>query len=288
VLAKRKANHEFYERNKERIKAAARARNTVHGDPERLATLRERFRIIGPRDRIPSDASIGTQNSCGRDRNERPDLAFILESRRHPPDGPWDCIAGFPDLSTFLTLGGKGQNRALKEFIRFEMLDRYADRYLSMDALPTESEVLRRKLGPPDRRVIEKRIRQAQIAQLTPDFLCPIEHCQYFGPMVPTEKGPYIAEKFLSPDSRKRLGVAPSDLLPGLYCPQCSALVLFPPKTDVGRPVGTGTEAEYRCKCGFIGVPAFDFATGEHTCSACGMVVSEEYATDPPSRHSGE
>jgi DNA-directed RNA polymerase subunit RPC12/RpoP len=106
--------------------------------------------------------------------------------------------------------------------------------------------------------------------------------------MVPTGKGPYPAEKFLDEEGQAELGVQKSDLLPGLFCPQCSSLILFPPGTDIGRPIGSGNEVEYRCECGFRGIPQLDFETREHNCPSCGLVVSTQLADDSPSRLSDE
>jgi len=281
--ARREYDSAYYQRNKVRIKTGVRVRQLLQGDPQRTEELRARFRIIGPGEAIPPDASLTTRNSCGTKTNGRSDLAFILEARYPAPDGLWGCVTGCPDLSTLLGLGGKGENLDLKEFIRDEMLRRFPERYPHREDLPTEDEVLRRNLGPTDRRETEKRVRQARVAQLTPDFECPNEFCSYVGPMIPTGKGPYPAEKFLSLDGQEKLGVQPTDLLPGAYCPQCRGLVLFPPDSDIGRPMGTGSDDEFRCECGFLGRPTLDAATGEYSCAECGLIVGETLDDRPAS-----
>lgn len=174
IEAKRDYNAEYYAEHRETIKTRVRARQILKGDPERLAALRARYRIIGPHEPIPPDAGLATKNACGTETNERADLAFILEARYPLPDGPWGTVTGCPDLSTLLGLGGKGQNLDLKEFIRDEMLRRFPDRYPHREDLPNEDEVLQRNLGPPDIREREKRVREARLKQLTPDFQCQI------------------------------------------------------------------------------------------------------------------
>ena len=275
LAARRQANHDYYIRNKERLKANTRARQVLGGDPERSAELGARFRIIGPGEAVPPDASLATRNACGIKVNGRTDLAYILEARYPSADGPWGYVTGCPDLSTLLGVGGKGANQDLKEFVRDEMVRRFPERYPHREDLPTEDEVLRRDVGPPDWRETEKRVRKARAAQLTPDFQCPSQSCDYFGPMIPTGKGPYPADRFLTPDRREKLGARPKDLLPGAFCPQCRALVLFPAGSDIGRPIGTGSEEEFRCACGFTGRPNFDLATAEWNCPDCGLVVGE-------------
>ncbi len=279
-LRRIKASHDYYERNKERLKARARARYALGGDPERIAELRGRFRIIGPGERIPPDASLTTRNSCGTLTNGRADIAFILEARYPAPDGPWGFVTGCPDLSTLLALGGKGENLALKEFVRDEMVRRFPDRYPDIEDLPTEDEVLRRHVGPPDIRATEKRVRKAKLDQLTPDFQCPNEHCGYFGPMVPNLRGPLRAG-VVSTETRKKLGAKPDDLLPGAFCPQCRGLISFSPGTDLSPPLG-GNDAEYRCRCGFKGPLSPDPLTGEYNCPECGLVVGETVDTVRP------
>gem|GEM_PF-5706871 len=280
--AKQAYDRDYYQRSKGRIKTGVRIRQLLEGDPRRIAELRARFRIIGPGEAIPPDASLTVRNSCGTTSNGRSDLSYIVEARYPPLDGPWECVAGCPDLSTLLGLGGKGQNLDLKEFIRDEMLRRFPERYPHRDDLPTEEDVLRRDVGPTDRRATEKRVARARMAELTPDFQCPSDSCDYFGPMVPTGSGPYPADEFLTPDAREKMGARPTDLLPGVYCPQCRALVLFSVGSDVGRPIGTGNENEFRCKCGFVGRPAFDAGTGEYNCTECGLVVGETVDNGPP------
>jgi hypothetical protein len=114
------------------------------GDPAKTEQLRARFRILGPHEPLPSDASIVTRNACGTKTNERADLAYILESPWPDPDSPWGFVTGCPDLSTLLGLGGKGQNLDLKEFLRDEMPRRFPDPYPHREDLPNEEEVLRR------------------------------------------------------------------------------------------------------------------------------------------------
>jgi hypothetical protein len=272
--AKQESNRDYYRRNRERLKVRARTRQLLRGNPEKLERLRRRFRIIGPGEQIPENASLTTRNSCGTKANTRADTAYILEGRYPIPDRPWGWLTACPDLSTLLGLGGKGQNLDVKEFIRDEMLRRFPERYPRPEDLPKEEEILRRNVGPPDRRETEKRVRQARRAQLTPDFSCPnVGFCGYVGPMIPTGKGPYPAEKFLAPEDRKKMGVGPDELLPGVYCPQCRGLVLFPAGADVSRPPGTGNADEYRCICGFLGRPLLDLATDEFTCPDCGLVL---------------
>lgn len=283
--ARREANKDYYKKHKESIKASVRGRHELGGDPAKIELLRARYRIIGPHELIPTDASLTTRNACGTKTNERADLAFILEGRWPSPDSPWGFVTSCPDLSTLLGLGGKGQNLGLKEFIRDEMLRRFPDRYPHREDLPNEEEVLSRNVGPPDIREKEKRVREARIKQLTPDFQCP--NCPYFGPMIPTGKGPYPAEKFTSPEARKRLGVHPTDLLPGLFCPQCNVLVLFTPAADLSQPLG-GSDAEFRCECGYKGPLAPDPATGEYVCPQCGLVVGQYLDDRPDHRRSGE
>jgi hypothetical protein len=272
--ARREANKEYYDAHRDEIKTRVLSRQILGGDPERIAKLRERYRIIGPHEPIPPDAGLATKNACGTKTNEQADLAYILESRWPNPDSPWGFVTACPDLSTLLGLGGKGQNLDLKEFIRDEMLRRFPDRYPHREDLPNEGEVLRRNVGPPDKREREKRVQEARLKQLTPDFQCPNEYCGYIGPMIPTGKGPYLAEKFTRPETREKLGVSASDLLPGLYCPQCRTLVVFRPDIDVSQPLG-GNDAEFRCACGFKGPLACDLVTGEYNCHECGLVVGQ-------------
>ena len=284
MVGRRQANRNYYERNKEKLKAHARARQALGGDPEKIEELRKRYRIIGPHEPIPPDASLTVRNSCGTKTNERADLAYILESRWPNPDSPWEFVTGCPDLSTLLGLGGKGQNLDLKEFIRDEMLRRFPDRYPRREDLPTVDEVLRRNVGPTDKRETEKRVREARLKQLTPDFQCPKEYCGYSGPMIPTGKGPYLAEKITDLEWRERMGVSPRDLLPGAICPQCRSLVLFRPDVDLSAPLG-GSDAEFRCECGFKGPLAPDQRTGEYNCPQCGLVVGMTLEDRPsPSR----
>lgn len=278
---KRQANRDYYQRHKENLKARSRARQALGGDPEKIAELRMRYRIIGPHDPIPPDASLATRNSCGTKTNERADSAYILESRWPNPDSPWGFLTSCPDLSTLLGLGGKGQNLELKEFIRDEMLRRFPDRYPHREDLPNEDEILRRRLGPPDIRERKKRVAEARVKQLTPDFQCPSQYCGYFGPMIPTGNGPYLAEKFMNPEARETMGVSPSDLLPGAFCPQCLCLVLFLPYVDLSAPLG-GSDAEFRCQCGFKGPLAPDQRTGEYNCPQCGIVVGMTLEDRPP------
>ena len=233
--ARRKASRDYYELNKEQVKARVRARQILGGDPMKTAELRARYRIIGPHDPIPTDASLTTRNARGTKTNERADLAYILESRWPNPDSPWEFVTGCLDLSTLLGLGGKGQNLDLKEFVRDELLRRFPDRYPHRDDVPTEDEVLQRHLGPPDIRETEKRVREARLKQLTPDFQCPSECCGYFGPMIPTREGPYLAEKFTTPETREKLGVSSTDLLPGLYCPE-AVVSWFSRPTSISHP----------------------------------------------------
>jgi hypothetical protein len=284
IEARREANKEYYAAHRDEIKTRVRSRQILEGDPERIAELRARYRIIGPHEPIPLDAGLATKNACGTKTNERADLAFILESRWPNPDSPWGTVTGCPDLSTLLGLGGKGQNLDLKEFIRDEMLRRFPDRYPHREDLPNEDEVLQRHLGPPDIRDREKRVREARLKQLTPDFQCPNAYCGYFGPMIPTGKGPYPAEKFTTPEAREKLGVSASDLLPGLYCPQCRGLVVFRPDVDLSPVRGEGTADSFRCECGFTGRLAQDPATGEYNCPECGLVVARtlEDRAPPP------
>jgi hypothetical protein len=283
---RRNASHEYYEKHKERIKTRVRRRQELGGDPEKIAELRKRYRIIGPHEPIPPDAGLATKNACGTKTNERADLAYILESRWPNPDSAWGTVTGCPDLSTLLGLGGKGQNLDLKEFIRDEMLRRFPDRYPRREDLPTEDEVLRRDVGPPDKRETEKRVREARLKQLTPDFQCPNEYCRYYGPMCPTGKGPYPANKFTSPETREKLGVSANDFLPGLFCPQCRGLVVFRPDVNLSPPRGEGTADSFRCECGFTGRLLRDEATGEYNCPKCGLVVGQtvDDRPDPPQR----
>ena len=272
-IAKQQYDREYYRRNRGRIKTGVRVRQILEGDPARIAELSARFRVIGPGEPIPSDASLTTRNSCGTKTNTRGDTEYVLEGRHPAPDGPWGFISAAPDLSTLLGFGGKGQNLDIKGFIRAEMRRRLPERYPHFSDLPSEDEVLQRKVGPPDRRETEKRVNRARMAQMTPDFECPSDYCDYEGPMIPTGKGPYLAEQFLSSEGRERLGALPSELLPGVYCPQCRGLVLFPPGTDIGRPLGTGNEFDFRCECGVTGRPELDPATDEYICAGCGLVV---------------
>lgn len=270
--ARRQASKTYYSDHRDELKTRARTRQILKGDPSKIADLRARYRIIGPHEPIPLDAGLATKNACGTKTNERSDLAFILESRWPNADSPWGMVTGCPDLSTLLGLGGKGQNLELKEFLRDEMLRRFPDRYPHPEDLPNEDEVLQRHLGPPDIREREKRVREARLKQLTPDFQCPNEHCGYFGPMIPTGRGPYPAEKFTTPETRERLGVSESDLLPGLYCPQCRGLIVFRPDVDLSPPLG-GSDALFRCPCGYNGPLSPDLATAEYSCPQCGLVV---------------
>lgn len=284
---RRAAAHDYYERHTEFIKARVRGRHELGGDPAKIEELRTRYRIIGPHEPVPSDSSLTTRNSCGTKTNERADAAYILESRWPKPDSPWGFVTSCPDLSTLLGLGGKGQNLDLKEFIRDEMLCRFPDRYPHREDLPNQDEVLRRHLGPPDIREREKRVREARLKQLTPDFQCPNENCGYFGPMIPTGKGPYLAQKFATSEDRGRMGVAPTDLLPGLFCPQCRGLVLFRPDVDLTPPLG-GCDARFRCECGYEGPLAPDPATAEYNCPQCGLVVGMTLEDRPPPPKDGE
>jgi hypothetical protein len=286
--ARHKANRDYYEKHKESIKAGVRGRHELGGDPAKIAELRSRYRIIGPHEPIPAEASLPTRNACGTKTNERADLAYILESRWPNLDSPWEFVTGCPDLSTLLGLGGKGQNLDLKEFVRDEMLRRIPDRYPHRDDLPTEDEVLQRHLGPPDIRETEKRVREARLKRLTPDFQCPYEYCGYFGPMIPTGAGPYLAEKFTTPETREKLGVSSTDLLPGLYCPQCRGLVVFRPDVDLTPPRGEGTVDRFACECGFMGRLTFDEAPGEYNCPQCGLVVGMTLEDRPPPRRTDE
>ncbi len=284
---RREANRDYYEKHKEKLKARSRARQALSGDPERIEELRARFRIIGPHEPIPPDASLTVRSSCGRKTNERADLAYILESRWPRPDSPWGFVTGCPDLSTLLGLGGRGQNRDLKEFIRDEMLRRFPDRYPYREDLPTVDEVLRRHLGPSDIRANDKRVREARVAQLTPDFQCPNEHCGYYGPMIPN-KGGGLRAGALSVETQRKLGARPDDLLPGAFCPQCRVLVSFGPGADLSPGRGEGTVGLFRCECGFSGPLSQDLATGEYNCPACGLVVWETIEDRPPPQRSGE
>jgi predicted RNA-binding Zn-ribbon protein involved in translation (DUF1610 family) len=286
-IRRREANRDYYAKNKEGIKASVRGRHELGGDPAKIAELRARYRIIGPHEPIPPDASLTTKNACGTKTNERGDSAYILESRWPKPDSPWGFVTSCPDLSTLLGLGGKGQNLDLKEFIRDEMLRRLPDRYPHREDLPTEEDVLQRHLGPPDIREREKRVREARLKQLTPEFQCPNEYCGYLGPMVPTGKGPYLAEKFTTEEKRAKMGVEPTDLLPGLYCPQCRTLVVFRPDIDVSQPLG-GNEREFRCECGYKGPLSPDPATAEYNCPQCGLVVGMTLEDRPPSSEGDE
>jgi predicted RNA-binding Zn-ribbon protein involved in translation (DUF1610 family) len=283
---RRQANRDYYAIHKDSIKARVRARQELGGDPEKIAELRKRYRIIGPGERIPSDASLSLRNSCGTGTNTRADLAYRLEARHPPPDGPWDYVTACPDISTLLGLGGKGKNLDLKEFIRDEMLRRFPERYPHREDLPTEDEVLRRNVGPPDKRETEKRVREARLKQLTADFQCPNVDCGYFGPMIPTGKGPYLAKEFITPATQQKLGVSASELLPGLYCPQCSWLVLFRPDVNLSPPRGEGTADSFRCECGYKGPLSPDTATDEYNCPKCGLVVGQtvDDRPDPPQR----
>jgi predicted RNA-binding Zn-ribbon protein involved in translation (DUF1610 family) len=284
--ARREANKEYYDAHRDEIKTRVRSRQILGGDPERIAKLRERFRIIGPGEPIPPDTSLTTQNACGNQTNNRADMAFILESRWPQPDSPWGFVTGCPDLSTLLGLGGKGQNLDLKEFIRDEMLRRFPDRYPHREDLPNEEEVLRRNVGPPDKRETEKRVREARLAKLSAEVQCP--NCSYNGPMLPTGKGPYLAEKFTTPEAREKLGVAADDLLSGLFCPQCRGLVVFRPEIDLSPARGEGTTNLFRCKCGFTGRLAQDPSTGEYNCPECGLVVGMTLEDRTSPRRSNE
>lgn len=289
--AKHDYDRKYYQRNRERIKTGVRVRQLLEGDPQRMAELSARFRVIGPGEAIPSDASLTTRNSCGTKTNTRGDTEYILEGRYPTPHGPWGFITAAPDLSTLLGLGGKRENQDLKEFVRDEMLRRFPERYPHRDTLPTEDDILLRDVGPPDKRETEKRVAKARMAQLTPDFKCPNAYCDYLGPMLPTGKGPYPADRFLTQDAREGMGAASTDLLPGVYCPQCRSLVLFPAGSDIGRPIGTGNEAEFRCECGFTGRPELDPATDEYICSSCGLVIGETLEDRPdrlPRRDGGQ
>ncbi len=283
--ARRRANREYYEQHKESIKANVRGRQELGGDPAKILELRARYRIIGPHEPIPPDAGLATKNACGTKTNERADLAYVLESRWPNRDGPWETVTGCPDLSTLLGLGGKGQNLALKEFVRDEMLRRFPDRYPHREDLPTEDEVLRRDVGPPDKRETEKRVRQAQVARLTDDFQCP--NCPYHGPLIPNERGPLRA-RVLSPETQRKLGARPDDLLPGAFCPRCRILISFSPGADLSPPFGEGTESNFRCECGFTGQLARDEATGEYNCPECGLVVGMTLEDRPERRSADE
>jgi hypothetical protein len=285
-LRRREEDRTYYRTHQEAIKAKTFGLAANGLDVRRQEELIRRYRVIGPGDPIPSQADEVTRTSYGSEVNSS--TMWVLEARYPPPDGPWGCVTAAPDLTTLLSLGGKGENRALKGFLRGEMLRRFPERYCHVDDLPTESEILRREVGPPDIRLTEKRIAYAQAAQLTPDFLCPVEHCRYFGPMLPTGKGPYRAEAFLEETSRKRLGAEPYDLLPGAYCPQCRALVIFPAGADIGRPPGTGDENGFRCGCGFNGKLSPDPATLESYCPACGLVLLQYRDDRPPPPHPDE
>lgn len=276
----RQANRDYYAAHRDKIKTRVRSRQILRGDPERIAELRTRYRIIGPHEPIPPDAGLATKNACGTKTNERADLAYILESRWPKHDSPWGTVTGCPDLSTLLGLGGKGNNLEIKEVVRDEMLRRFPDRYPHRVDLPTEDEVLRRDVGPPDKRETEKRVAQARVAKLTADFQCP--SCSYEGPMIPTGKGPYLAENFADPEARERMGVSASDLLGGLYCPQCRALVVFRPDVDLSPPRGEGTADRFACQCGFTGRLDLDAATGWYNCPECGRVVAERVEDRPP------
>jgi predicted RNA-binding Zn-ribbon protein involved in translation (DUF1610 family) len=280
ILRKKAADHDYYEEHKESIKAGVRGRQELGGDPAKIAELRARYRIIGPHEPIPPDAGLATRNACGTKTNERADLAYILESRWPDPDSPWGFVTGCPDLSTLLGLGGKGQNLELKEFIRDEMLRRFPDRYPHREDLPNEEEVLRRNVGSPDKRETEKRVRETRVAKLTAEFQCP--NCPYNGPMLPTGKGPYLAEKFTTPETREKLGVAADDLLPGLFCPRCRVLVVFRPEVDLSPARAEGTVDKFRCECGYTGRLVLDESTGEYNCPECGLVVGMTLEDRPP------
>jgi hypothetical protein len=104
--------------------------------------------------------------------------------------------------------------------------------------------------------------------------------------MIPNAKGPLRAG-VLSPETRKKLGAQPNDLLPGAFCPQCRVLVSFNPGANLSPPLG-GNEAEFRCECGFRGPLSADPATGEYNCPECGLVVGETIETGPTPPHSDE
>lgn len=283
--ARRKAAHEYYEKHKESIKAGVRGRHELGGDPAKIAELRARYRIIGPHEPIPTDASLAVRNSCGTKTNERADLAFVLETRYPPPDGPWEFVTGCPDLSTLLGLGGRGQNLELKEFIRDEIFRRFSDRYPRREDLPTEDDVLARHVGPPDKRETEKRVNQARVARLTAEFQCP--NCPYYGPLIPNKRGPLRAG-VLSPETQAKLGANPDDLLPGAFCPRCRILISFSPGADLSPPRGEGMESNFRCECGFTGRLSKDEATGEYNCPECGLVVGMTLEDRPTPRKDEE
>ncbi len=281
---RREANRRYYARNREMLKARSRARQALGGDPERLQKLRAQFRVIAPGETIPDDAGPTTRNSflrAGRNVSRE----YVLECRWPSPNGPWDYLAAAPDLSTLLGFGGKGQNRALKEFIRDEMLRRFPDRYPGREDLPTEDELLRRNAGPPDKRETEKRERAARLSARTPEFICP--NCGYDGPMIPRKEGPFPA-RVVSERIRETLGAVMDDLLPAAYCPRCHVLLGFRPGTDLVPPRGTGTAAKFQCECGFTGRLVLDSATGEYDCPECGLVVAMTFDTAPPPTHLDE
>jgi hypothetical protein len=281
-----RANQVYYRANAESIKAKAFGKGLNGLDLRRQDELARRFRVFGPGDPFPPDADEVTRRSYGRQVNTS--AMWIVETRWPAPDGPWGCVTAAPDLSTLLGLGGKGENLALKEFLRGEMLRRFPGRYRHVDDLPTEEQILRRNVGPPDKRATEKRVAQARAAQRTPDFLCPVETCRYHGPMTPTGQGPYRAGSFLEDVSRRKLGAEPDELLPGAYCPQCRSLVLFRSDIDIGRPPMSGDADEVRCDCGFLGRPLFDMATDEYNCPACGLVVGVTLSDSPRRRRDPE
>ncbi len=209
---RREANRKYYAAHREMLKARTRARQALGGDPRRLQELRAQFRVIGPRATIPDDAGPATRSSFVR-AGLNVSHEYVLEGRWPLPDGPWDCITATPDLSTLLGLGGKGQNRDLKEFIRDEMLRLFPHRYSHRSDLPTEDEVLRRNVGPPDKRGTEKRERAARLSAETPEFTC--SNCGYDGPMIPRKEGPFPA-RVLSEKIRERLGGSLDGLLSAL------------------------------------------------------------------------
>ena len=108
--ARGKANHNYYEKYKESIKAGVRGRLALEGEPAKFPELRARFRIIRSHEPTHTDESLATRNARGIKTNERTDLACILECRLSKPDSPWKFERGSPDLSKLPGLGGKSQN----------------------------------------------------------------------------------------------------------------------------------------------------------------------------------
>jgi hypothetical protein len=269
------SNRRYYLRNKDEIRKKARARPKLGPDPILYASLSSRFRIIGRNEVVPSDASIAVKNGMGVGRRAH---EFVLEFRDH--EGGWQFLRAAPDLSTFLGLGGPRFNPEVKGFVREELFRRYPAKYRTRSDIPRQREASERP--PVNFREREIRIHLAERKRATPDITC--LGCGYSGPMTPRSGGPMKASDF--PEVSLRLGAEPNDLLPAVFCPSCSVMILARPGTDVSAPSG-GSPGSYLCECGHSGPLGRDQSTREYLCSSCGLVASLpvfDVDIEPPTR----